>query len=374
MNLTRPSEMNRLWHYCPGSHQAQEGMPDQKTDEATRGEMLHKAVQDHLTMGSTFVEGMDDSLIEDVEEVFNKIVLIRDKMKPVTTSIEYAIGPVLSTVVQINPDHGAIDVMFVNKEEKRVAIVDIKSEFYQQPPADEHLQLILYMLGAHELFPDSDVTGYIVRPKHRTEQFHPSADDFIKWTADIQTFLKEQVYIDNPIRRPHEKGCQYCKAFGTERCIETKDIAEGVVDLVVKGTDLVLTDDWITKLIQYKTQIEKLIKLASKTAQEMKAADPAALPDLAIKNGYTKKYVADTTLMFQNMFKRFLADGKDPISAEEFIAISSVSRAKLADKVVGEYGMTKKDAAGWIEAVGDAAIGSSEVSQSIVYKPSKETT
>lgn len=233
-----PSGAHR-WRRCPGSINAERGLPDKVGREAAVGTIFHKYaalcvqhdldphdfntgmvyVQDGHTV--TFDAEMQDSMYAGLD-------WIRDHYQPEADDLIY-----VETRVDISPwagdgEFGTSDVAIIKRRKRHIIIFDWKYGKGVPVSPVRNDQMYLYTLGVWNTVAkhhfnsdphDIKVTFLIEQPRH----FGGGGE----WETTMAEVLTEgaQIRLDaaetmnpNALRIPGEKQCLFCKASG--RCKE----------------------------------------------------------------------------------------------------------------------------------------------------------
>lgn len=266
---------------CPGSANAERGMPDRPTDAASRGTRLHEAAAKALLEGLTGDDVWDeDQEGIDILDAYLDVVLTLQQRYRATLYVEHrfhlaAFHPELFgtadvVLVGIDPVTGEVVIIVVDLKTGRIG-VDVRRD-----DGRPNLQLSGYGLGGLTVLEPgvqpARMELHVVQPLNGGHKY-TSLDmgEIIDIGCDIQNIVLEALKPDAE-RIPGEH-CRWCKAAATcpalrGRAMERADISfdtlmDDPVDAVkapsemtpsevakaLNGADLL--DVWITAVRQY---------------------------------------------------------------------------------------------------------------------------
>ena len=199
------------WMACPGSVNAEAGLPDQSSSFAQEGTKAHDLMEQMLLYARTDIDKYDIEMAEHVRAYVDYVESL--KQPGDTMFIEHRVD--FSEWV---PDgFGTADTILLGDD--RIQIVDLKYGKGVKVYAERNPQAMLYALGAYADF------GFISNFKTvRMSIVQPRLDHIDEWEVSVMDLLKfgeeaRQAALDtqNPAakRSPGEKQCKFCKAKAT---------------------------------------------------------------------------------------------------------------------------------------------------------------
>ena len=233
-----PSGAHR-WMACPGSVNLEAPFPDTSSVYAAEGTVAHDVAAQCL------IDNRDPaSFIGDVMEVDGFTFTVDKAMADYVADYvklvrELAEGKTLYAESKVPIGHltgeegatGTSDAVIIDVAERNLSIVDLKYGMGVTVEATENPQLMMYALGALEMYNilcDFDtVSMYIHMPRlNYVAECHISTEDLLKFADDVRTAagyvrLAESLDMttdDGMVRglfTPGEKQCRFCKAKST---------------------------------------------------------------------------------------------------------------------------------------------------------------
>lgn len=284
---------------CPGSLNAEEGLPDSTSVFAWEGSCAH-----HLA-ALCLKRGVNTSEYEDVnlelpdddksDEFGNSFTPSDDMLYYVQEYLDYCrnLGIHVSefkveTLVDYTQwvpgdGYGTADFIgpqWVENQEAVLHVVDLKFGKGVQVYAKDNEQALCYAMGASDEYPTTqfkEVHLHIHQPRmDHVDVCVYTYSEFIEQMARIEAIA---LATDDPNapRTPGEKQCVFCKANGTKRCPE---VAKYVVKVGLEGFDIidtvqdeapapkVLSPDQIGNILNHRKMVERFLDNVSKHALE----------------------------------------------------------------------------------------------------------
>ena len=221
-----PSGAHR-WMACPGSVVLEAPYPDDSSIYAAEGTLAHDIASQCLIegkdptdfIGKVFeVDGftfMADRAMADY--VADYMRLVRDLAKDGTLYVESKVP-----IGHLTGEEGATgtsDAVIVNVAQRNLSIVDLKYGMGVPVDATGNQQLMMYALGALELYNvlcDFDtVSMYIHMPRlNYVGECHMSVGDLLKFADEVRAAAERTQWPDADLA-PGEKQCRFCKAKAT---------------------------------------------------------------------------------------------------------------------------------------------------------------
>jgi len=249
-----PSGAHR-WMACPGSVNLEAPFPDTSSIYAREGTVAHDLAARVLEwetntaqtyVGQTIVvddhgEKVDWLVTQEMADYVDDYVkLVRDLAKGNTLLVESKVS-----IGHLTGEEGATgtsDVVIINGAERNLTIVDLKYGMGVPVDAVGNQQLMMYALGALELYGvlcDFDtVSMYIHMPRlNYVGECHMSTEDLLKFANDVRQ-AADKVRWEEPTFNPGEKQCRFCKAKATCPALRTA-MAE-----IVDGTSAATIDEF----------------------------------------------------------------------------------------------------------------------------------
>ena len=210
--INGPSSLSRRIA-CPGSREAEEGMPDTTSPAAEEGTRAHELLE-RLLLGQNPLGNEPVEMLQACMEAFKWVETFTSK------------GYELHVEKKVDPswalgDHtkGTTDIILINHKDKKVIVADFKYGQGYGVDAIGNPQLISYAAGVQAAYLGQD-SGYefslvIIQPRIRTGATVKSctmtyADIYSEWFR-----LKEALILtweDGAIRVPSKDACHFCKA------------------------------------------------------------------------------------------------------------------------------------------------------------------
>jgi len=212
---------------CPGSISLEAAYPDDSSIYAAEGTLAHDIASQCLIegkdptdfIGKVFeVDGftfMADRAMADY--IADYMRLVRDLAKDGTLYVESKVP-----IGHLTGEEGATgtsDAVIVNVAQRNLSIVDLKYGMGVAVDATGNQQLMMYALGALELYNvlcDFDtVSMYIHMPRlNYVGECHLSVEDLLKFADEVRD-AAERTRWDDADLAPGEKQCRFCKAKAT---------------------------------------------------------------------------------------------------------------------------------------------------------------
>lgn len=239
-----PSGAHR-WMACPGSVVLEADFPDSSSVYSAEGTAAH-------TLASWCLEGKTPAA-----EFIGTEIIVGERKFVVTKAMadfvedycklvrELAEGNTLLVERKVPIGHltgeegakGTADAVIIKGSERNLTVVDLKYGMGVEVSAIENPQLMLYALGAYEMYgllADFDsVSMYIHMPRlNYVSEYHISVAELLQFGFDVQHAAEkvseiqiiasmEHKNTSGPIRdyadwlKPGEKQCRFCKAKAT---------------------------------------------------------------------------------------------------------------------------------------------------------------
>lgn len=196
-----PSRLEQI-RLCPGSYLMQKGIPDEESEWAREGTMLHNAV----ASGSN--RGLNDEQIELVDRC-------RDFMKGlIDGNCAFEQERKFEIYDNENDDilltYGTADVVIFNKLTNLLTVIDWKFGYTPVNDVSENIQLASYAVGAMSHYGVNNCDCWVFQPRLNRKSRHlftcPEAI-----IANIKTIIKRAT-SDRMVLYASENSCRYCRA------------------------------------------------------------------------------------------------------------------------------------------------------------------
>lgn len=223
------------WTTCPGSHQAEQGQPDQQTDDAAEGEMLHAVMAD-VPLSAVALSDDQQWCIDFCRQTRDRLMveLLGPSDSPPIQLMEERLWirdadlePVASCRVDFAAQNGATMLALDWKMGRRGA---------DAAEVNAQLRFTAAVLG-QEFCPNIVYVG-IVAPRAEGERVTVAkftAAQCAAAHAEMVAAAKRAMLPGQP-RNPSPKACHHCRARGTSACPES--IAAATALSIVPGAEL----------------------------------------------------------------------------------------------------------------------------------------
>lgn len=219
------------WINCPGSVEAQAGMPDKSSEFAAEGTAAHELAARCLSEERVPTEKLGQTINVEEEDATYTFTVTREMTDNVQAYIDYcqtltagteAIKAVEQKVyTDIDECSGTADFLAYNPAEKHLHVVDLKYGKGVRVEVKDNLQAIIYAWGAGrgifkstQEFPQL-ITLHIFQPRINNVSSHTYTLDEIAPFIDRIRKGAEAALQPGAARVPGEKQCQWCKAKPT---------------------------------------------------------------------------------------------------------------------------------------------------------------
>jgi hypothetical protein len=269
-----PSGAHR-WMACPGSVVLEAAFPDQSSSYAAEGTLAHEIASECLTKGlypaefvgtKHTVDGFDFTVGLDMSaHVADYMGLVRDLAEDKTLYVESKVP-----IGHLTGEEGATgtsDVVIVDVANRNLSIVDLKYGMGVRVEATDNPQLMMYALGALELYGvlcDFDtVSMYIHMPRlNYVGECHLSTAELLQFASEVRIAaghvqlaqsleLREDDDVSDGFFSPGEKQCRFCKAKATCPALraEVAEIVSGsatLEDFMAEVPDMQTGDNYLS--------------------------------------------------------------------------------------------------------------------------------
>lgn len=332
------------WTTCPGSYMAEKGQPDQQTEDAAEGEMLHAVVaglaegvlSDDQKWCVDFCRNTSDRLVSEL--------LAADPGKPIIEERLWLRDADLEPVASCRIDY-AIGGLHAEQDGSAMLALDWKMGRRGAPAADINAQLrfTAAVLG-QEFSPDIVYVG-IVAPRvdgERVTLAKFTAEQCRAAHAEMVAAAKRAMLPAQP-RNPSPKACYYCRARGTAACPES--IAAATALSIAPGAEL--SCEVLATLLDRCDMAERVID-AIRAEGKRRIEAGVIVPGWKLKPGAKVKKVAAQAAWAKVGIQ---------IGGAAFADACTVSIPKLADGWKGQHpDLSGKAARAEVESMLGAAV------------------
>jgi len=320
-NLPSASSMER-YALCPGSWRAEQGQPDETTEDAEMGNRIHAALAG---------ETVTPPLTDDEERVREACIIQGEAL------MDEVVGDSKATREQRiwSLDErwsGKPDVVALSQVnlDRHALVIDYKTGRGDVTDATGNMQLrALAVLVADQCWADR-VTVAIVQPLAGPVSVCVYDGDALdKARVEIDDIIRLTQKPDAP-RIPSAKACKYCKAKGV--CPEAQKLATDAPLAVSRdGRELSISPERMAEFLEQVPAIEAVVDAVKAKAKRMLEADPESVPGWKLKPGAERETITDPT----TVYNRASALG---VNAKAFMGCVSVAKGKLKDAVKAATG------------------------------------
>ncbi len=317
-NKPSASSMER-YALCPGSWQAEQGIPDQTSDDATIGNRIHAWLAGETMTVPLTADEVDLALKcrEQEETLLNTVLPYRDE---IIREHRYWMDQEWS---------GKPDVVAIDSLSGDGVVIDYKTGRGEVTSAEGNLQLraLAVLVGIHHGL--TKVTVAIIQPMAGAPTLcEYSFEDLIVARAEIGRIV-DRINAPNAPRIPSADACKYCKA--KPYCVEAR---EASVALPVAAMPAGTTADAIAATLTSQTLAEFLERAefatrvidACKAEAKRRLENGDTVPGWTLKPGSERETITDAT----SVYNRIVALG---VNAEAFMSCVSIAKGKLKDAV-----------------------------------------
>lgn len=336
--LPSASSMER-YMLCPGSFAAEQGQPDEASEDAESGNRIH-AVLAGETVTPPLTDDDERTILAcqaQANALLDAIVPHRDEL-----ILERRYW-------RANRWSGKPDVVAIDTLQAHALVLDYKTGRGDVKSADGNMQLrALAVLVSMEHGLDK-VTVAIVQPlAGESSVCVYNAEGLRKARIEISDILTA-IHQPNAPRRPSAKACKYCKAKAV--CPEAREasvalplanVPEGATASAIAAT---LTGETLAEFLHRAEFASKVIDACRDEAKQRLEAGEV-VPGWTLKPGSVRESITDPA----TVFGRFIAAGG---TQEAFMPCVSVTKTKLKDAVKAVTGAKGKALDAQIETMLD---------------------
>lgn len=356
----RSSELNRRY-LCPGSMKAEDGLAEpagRDMSAAEAGTAAHTYMEQWLrgVMSCMDLDLPGNPLPAIVTGDELNIEIMSGRVQRIL--LEYGMPEAMYLEKPLRVAHppgdgrwivlGRADVVFAYPD--KVIVIDYKSGWSDALHAIDNLQLHSYLLGAMTELNRMEGLGFILSPLSTTRVRIEGAGEILDTSSFLQS-IWEECHEDEAQLIPGSEQCQYCKALGTFRCPETKNMSLPAVKLR-DDLDQYGGVEWAAKSLS-------LWKMHEKVADRLKGLIKAALvegidiPGWELGKPRNIRTIPDAATAFNKLQEKGLID------VNEFAGCCTVGLTALEARIKDRTGSTKKGATKMMEeTLGDSILRS----------------
>jgi len=345
--LPSASSMER-YMLCPGSYAAEQGQPDETSEDAESGNRIHAVLA-----GETVTPSLADDEERTMEACQSQAQALLDAIVPHRDQLILERRYWRANQWSGKPDVAAIDSIFAEG-----LVIDYKTGRCEVASAEGNMQLrALAVLVSMEHGLDK-VTVAIVQPLAGSASVCVyEAEDLRKARIEVLAILTAIHQPDAP-RQPSAKACKYCKAKAV--CPEAIAMAEAAPLAVSRdGNTLVITPERMAEFLAQIPAIEAVVEAVRAKAKRMLEVDPQSGPGWTLKPGSVRESITNPA----TVFGRFIAAGG---TQEAFMPCVSVTKTKLKDAVKAVTGAKGKALDAQIETMLDGCTEAKASAPSLV--------
>ena len=329
---------------CPGSAHAEAGLPDRaRAEEVSHGNLVHAVIAYHYGNidGGTSAEALGEAesklaaATEDQRREANETADILVARFEKAAGFKIAAGEdgnirLLEALVEYRDWTGHPDMVLDHGGAFHV--IDWKSGWQGTPDAADNAQTRVYALSCAARLPrmkadirDDRVNIYIVTPGAVSVcEYDPDA--LLAADNELRLIVAAAQPIDAP-RCPSTAACRYCRAFGGDRCPETRDLPATVPAANVEALETKLAAMPPRDIARLEDTCALIARLHAAARDEIKhrlELDPAAVPGYVLQKGRKSTKITDMSRAFA-----LLGD----VSQETFLTACKLSLPELAKAI-----------------------------------------
>lgn len=332
------SSMER-YQLCPGSYAAEQGQPEQTSEDAESGNRIHAVLA-----GEAVAPPLTDDEIRTMEACWSQAKTLLDAIVPHRDQMHLE-----RRYWGLNQWSGKPDVVAIDTLQAHALVLDYKTGRSEVASAEGNMQLrALAVLVAveHQLH---NVTVAIVQPlAGKASVCVYNAEDLRHADIEIMRIIIA-THQPNAPRRPSAKACKYCKAKAV--CPEAREasvalplanVLDGTTASAIAAT---LTGETLAEFLHRAEFATKVIE-ACRDEAKRRLEEGEVVPGWTLKLGSVRETITDPA----KLFGRFVAAGG---TQEAFMPCVSVTKTKLKDAVKAVTGAKGKALDAQIETMLD---------------------
>ena len=313
---------------CPGRHQACLGLPEpQQSEDAASGQRIHAALAGQVVDTLT---PEDQESCDACKNLAEGVVLQWSGMREYVREVETRLWYRFTHDGQVYQHSGKPDLICINEElsNPEALVVDYKTGRGEVRESPRNMQLRDLAVLVRHNYGVNRVTVAIVQPPHKPELCVYDEQDLAIAEADMKTRIFD-CWRPDARRVPGHRQCQYCRAKGTARCLESIEVVNAVIPPEDRGEAL---DPVVFGKLLLRCEVaETVIYTLRAEAKRRLAANPDAIPGWRLGKPRKTETVTDP----QKCFERAAALG---VKVEQFLAAVKILKGDLQDAVRGATG------------------------------------
>ena len=338
--LTRSSNLHRR-KLCPGSGRAEAGLPEEHSDDAAEGTLLHALMADSIA-DAPKLNAEQESVLESASETrMNAISKVASEIQSTApTALKYELELVL---------HGGLEPILIGHTDLQ-AIFGTKAAYIQDTkfgripvePADVNLQIASYAVMSWRDTGISDVFAAINQPRLRREQRLTMArynEQQLRNAEQEIIGIIEAAEKPDATRIPGEAQCKYCLARHT--CNERQEYFKQFSQMTIHASGQLVDNATLEALYDRCGLAKKLIGEIEAEMKRRLETDPDAFGGrIGLKHSQTS-----TITNMPSLFARLLESGARHDEIHEICPPpTKKDLEELLRKVTGKKGNALKDA------------------------------
>lgn len=283
----RSPSSSQQWINCPGSIQAEEGLPDTDNEYAIQGTAAHQLAETCMVKGAPPEASLGSFIkVKLIDGTFKSVEVDSAMVKGVKMYITWFKDQIadaellqypdsmfmIETKVKINAiqDTGTADAIIYKEATKTLVIGDLKYGFNLVEP-EENTQALLYAMGAAGLFPQGEIEHIeitIIQPRG----MHPDGP-IRTWKMAYKDMLDWELFLYDAVAKTEEpnaprkagKWCKYCKAAVTCKTLRDSALDTAMAQFDTQGNITLpvvesLTPEQLGRVLESAEALEGWIK------------------------------------------------------------------------------------------------------------------
>lgn len=320
------------WINCPGSVNAEDGIPEQRSLYADEGSAAHELAEQSLVSGLNTSNWLGEAFAD-----WPDFVVDQEMVDAVQIYVDFVNGLPGQKLIEQQVDFsdwvpegfGTSDAIVINND--TLHVIDLKYGKGVPVSPENNSQAMLYALGAYAftsgLYDIKQVDITIVQPRlDHIETWRVSVEDLLKFGNMVQQKAEAALEEDAP-RVPGEVQCRWCKAKAT--CPALKKMTDDtVLALFDDPIDSLSLNDLKAALDNKKLIIGWLDAVEDLAKQRLN--DGEGFPGYKLVAGRSSRsWAEDESIVFNRLVENFDLERGD-LYTEKFIT------PPQAEKLIGK--------------------------------------
>ena len=310
-----PSSLYRR-QMCPGSLEAERGLPNIESEYSEEGNLLHSAV---------WIENDRENLTIDQLKTLS---FVDDALEKIAAKYGVTEWHGETRVRLSGGRWGTIDC-WGYAADGSIVIVDFKFGYKEVSAPASNLQLADYATGIIDYSPHGvdKVTACIIQPRimgSNWTEFTFTKFDAIK--ANIKSII--QKCNNHEAQRNAGEWCTYCKAFDT--CQEVNKMTDSIAE--IEPTEITVAN--ADKMYEKALLVEKKIKAIKAQCKKVAIDNGGRAGRLEIREKNGNRFIPDLQKAYENV--------QDLMTVEEFLACCSAKISNLEEEVASRLKQQNK--------------------------------